>query len=55
LSINYKIGKSVDHIRNGYRISYVKSHIIFYKIGDVNNLEIIRILHQSMDVENQFK
>jgi len=31
---------------------WVKSHLIFYKV--VNDIvEIIRILHQRMDIENQ--
>jgi toxin ParE1/3/4 len=45
-------GKSIDDIRNGYRVSKVKSHLIFYKV--VNDIiEIIRILHQRMDIENR--
>ena len=47
-------GKQVDYIRIGYRVSKVKSHLIFYKV--VNDMvEIIRVLHQRMDVENQLK
>ena len=45
-------GKSMDDIRKGYRVSKVKSHLIFYKV--VNDIvEIIRILHQRMDIENR--
>jgi len=41
-----------------YRIRYfrsrVKSHFIFYKIDlKDNELEIIRILHQQMDIESR--
>ena len=46
-------GKSVDYIRRGYRISIVKSHLIFYRLID-SEVEIVRILHQSMDVKNRF-
>ena len=44
-------GKLYDHVRKGYRASKVKSHIIFYKINN-DVVEIIRILHQRMDIEN---
>jgi len=47
-------GKSMDHVREGYRASIVKSHIIFFrKTYDIT--EIIRILHQKMDVESNLK
>lgn len=51
LRSNYYTGKSADNIRPGYRVSYVKSHIIFYKVLDEERLEIVRILHQSVDIE----
>lgn len=55
LRSNYFTGKSADYIRPGYRVSFVKSHIIFYKIGETQKLEIIRILHQSMNIEEWLK
>lgn len=55
LRSNYHSGKSADYIRTGYRVSFVKSHIIFYKIGEDQKLEIIRILHQSMNIEEWLK
>ena len=48
-------GKSMDHIKEGYRATIVKSHLIFYRIHTDNIIEIIRILHQKMDVENEIK
>ncbi|MCB0479550.1 MAG: type II toxin-antitoxin system RelE/ParE family toxin [Crocinitomicaceae bacterium] len=51
LRSNYFTGKSAEYIRPGYRVSYVKSHIIFYKISDNQKLEIVRILHQSVDID----
>lgn len=45
-------GKSMDHIRKGYRSSKVKSHFIFYRIKN-NTVEVIRILHERMDVESR--
>jgi toxin ParE1/3/4 len=53
ISENFESGKSVDYIKKGYRVSIVKSHIIFYKKSRRNIVEIIRVLHQKMDVENR--
>lgn len=40
-----------SHIRKGYLLSKVKSHLIFFKINKKEELEVIRILHQMMDIE----
>ncbi|MDD4604607.1 MAG: type II toxin-antitoxin system RelE/ParE family toxin [Bacteroidales bacterium] len=53
ISENFESGKSVDYIKKGYRASIVKSHIIFYKKSRRNIVEIIRVLHQKMDIENR--
>jgi len=53
ISNNYNLGKSYSHIRKGYRASKVKYHLIFYKKNKDNIVEIIRILHQRMDVDNR--
>jgi toxin ParE1/3/4 len=54
LTVNPKSGKDYSHIRKRYFRSRVKSHFIFYKINlKYNELEIIRILHQQMDVESR--
>ena len=50
LQSNYYTGKSAEYIRPGYRVSFVKSHIIYYKIVDDQKLEVIRILHQSVNI-----
>lgn len=50
---NFESGKSMEHIKKGYRASKVKSHLVFYKIFDENTIEVIRILHQRMDIENR--
>ncbi|MFZ5940891.1 MAG: type II toxin-antitoxin system RelE/ParE family toxin [Bacteroidota bacterium] len=52
---NFESGKSVDYIKEGYRTSTVKSHIIFYKKSKSNIVEIIRVLHQKMDIENRIE
>ena len=53
ISENFESGKSVDCIKKGYRASNVKSHIIFYKKSRRNIVEIIRVLHQKMDIETR--
>ena len=50
---NPKSGKDYNEIRKGYFRSRVKFHFIFYKINlKDENVEIIRILHQQMDIES---
>ena len=55
LRSNYNSGKSAEQIRKGYRVSFVKSHIIFYKIENGQKLEIIRILHQNVNIDEWLK
>ncbi len=50
---NFESCKSVDYIKKGYRASLMKSHIIFYKKSKSNVVEIIRVLHQRMDIEHR--
>ena len=50
---NYLAGKSIDEIRTNYRVSKVKSHLVFYKKTEDEVVEIIRILHQRMDVKRR--
>lgn len=50
LRSNPMAGKSAEQIRANYRVSFVKSHIVFYQ-ADEKSLKIIRILHQSVDIE----
>ena len=49
---NSDAGKSMEYIRKGYRASKVKSHLIFYRIIN-DTIEIIRILHERMDIESR--
>ena len=50
LSKNPEIGKSRDDIKNGY-LSYPEcKHVIFYR-DKINHIEILAILHQSMDYQ----
>ncbi|MEO5911842.1 MAG: type II toxin-antitoxin system RelE/ParE family toxin [Pelobium sp.] len=52
LAGNPDSGEDYNHIRKGYLRSKVKSHLIFYKVNS-EEIEIIRILHQQMDIETR--
>lgn len=52
---NYELCREMDYVRSGYRMSKVKSHLIFFKKTEDNIIEIIRILHQNMEIENRLK
>jgi plasmid stabilization system protein ParE len=49
-----ELGKPCDEIRPGYRKFPQGSHLIFYRNGSDGVIEIIRILHGSMDHETAF-
>lgn len=52
LAKNPTLGKDYSEVRKGYYGSRVKSHFIFYKINkQKRNIEIIRILHQRMNIK----
>lgn len=47
-------GKEYSHVREGYYQISVKSHFIFYRLSkSEQEIEIVRILHQRMDIENR--
>ncbi|WP_300668222.1 type II toxin-antitoxin system RelE/ParE family toxin [Desulfoluna sp.] len=45
-------GAVCDDIRRGYRVYHVGRHLIFYRLV-ASRVEIIRILHERMNVEGQ--
>ncbi len=51
---NRTSGKSMEHVKKEYLVTYVKSHMIFFK-RNKGILEVIRVLHQKMDVESNLK
>ena len=55
ISENFETGRDIGSIRKGYRYSKVKSHLIFYKKSKSGKIEIIRVLHEKMDIENRLK
>jgi|TARA_R110000744_G_C19138937_1_gene537989 toxin ParE1/3/4 len=50
---NFMTGKSMEQTRKGYRVTKIKSHLIFYKKAEDDIVEIIRILHQRMDIKKR--
>ena len=56
ISLKPENGVDFGYIRKNYMRAKVKSHFIFYKNSKKNNfIEIIRILHQQMDIKNRLK
>ena len=55
LADNPNSGKDFNHVRKNYRCSKVKSHLIFYRLDKQSYIEVIRILHQRMNIENRLK
>ncbi len=51
---NSMLGMACDFIAAGYRKLSQGSHVIFYKKNSAGIVEIIRVLHKSMDVESKF-
>ena len=55
ISDNFESGKEYGNVRKGYRCTKAKSHLIFYKRSTKEIVEIVRILHEKMDIENIIK
>jgi toxin ParE1/3/4 len=54
VSENKTAGKDMGHVKEGYLVTYVKSHMIFFK-RHKGIVHVIRILHQKMDIESKLK
>lgn len=48
---NFETTKDFGSIRKDYRYSKVKSHLIFYKRIENTEMEVVRILHERMDIK----
>ncbi|MFE6925923.1 type II toxin-antitoxin system RelE/ParE family toxin [Nocardia sp. NPDC057663] len=47
------VGRACDEIRPGYRkLAAAASHVIYYRINADDDVEVVRILHQRMDVDS---
>ncbi|HEX8314196.1 MAG TPA: type II toxin-antitoxin system RelE/ParE family toxin [Flavisolibacter sp.] len=50
---NPELGKNYDDIDKGIFGLRVGRHIVFYRIAQSTDIEILRILHQRMDLKNK--
>jgi toxin ParE1/3/4 len=50
-----KQGRAIDDIRPGYRKLAVASHFLFYRLTDTGLIDVIRILHQRMDIASRLQ
>lgn len=55
LAAGRKQGRAIDDIRPGYRKLAVGSHFVFYRLTDRGDINVIRILHQRMDVPGRLE
>ncbi len=44
-------GRACDAIRAGYRKHLVGRHVVYYRTTAEGDIDVVRILHQSMDIE----
>ncbi len=50
---NFEIGKKYDHINTNLLGFKIGKHIVFYHIVSDEIVEVIRILHERMDLKNR--
>jgi toxin ParE1/3/4 len=43
-------GQDAGHVRRGYRKQSVGRHVLYFRVARDGGIEIVRILHQRMDV-----
>lgn len=43
---------SVDTVRPGLFRTRVGSHLIFYRVGDQDEVHVVRMLHEAMDISS---
>ena len=50
---HFEMARDFGNVRKNYRCSKVKSHLVFFKKTKSNEIEVIRVLHEKIDIENQ--
>lgn len=50
---NFDMARDFGKIRESYKCSKVKSHLIFFKKDKTNEIEVVRVLHERMDIESR--
>lgn len=53
VSVNFDETTDFSNIRKNYKFSKVKSHLVFYKKTENTEMEVVRILHERMDLKNR--
>ena len=53
VSENLENAKDFKNVRKNYKFSKVKSHLVFYKKTENTEMEVVRILHEKMDIKNR--
>lgn len=53
IASNFEMAQDFGKIRKTYKYSKVKSHLIFFKKDKNNEIEVVRVLHERMDIENR--
>ena len=53
VSENFENAKNFGNFRKSYKYSKVNSHLLFYKKAENNEMEVVRILHEKMDIKNR--
>ncbi|PKP43271.1 MAG: type II toxin-antitoxin system RelE/ParE family toxin [Bacteroidetes bacterium HGW-Bacteroidetes-10] len=55
IAVNPKLGKDYSIVSEHMYGIRTGRHIIFYRILETSDIEIIRILHEQMDLKNLFR
>lgn len=53
VSENFETTKDFSNVRKNYKYSKVKSQLVFYKKTENTEMEVVRILHERMDIKNR--
>jgi toxin ParE1/3/4 len=48
---NPRVGRDCDEIRPGYRKLAAGSHTLFYRVTGERAIDVVRVLHQRMDID----
>lgn len=46
------LGRSYEHVRQGYRKYPIGKHVVFYQLSAKGEIIICRVLHEKMDYDN---
>ena len=48
-------GRAIDEIRKGYCKLAVGTHFLFYRLAKDGSIDVVRILHQRMDIPDRLR